>query len=85
MHKIVCKPKDEIPTEHIEPKDQIATEDIDNIVYEIEWSNCEAVYFGESKRSLKSCPDEHKRSVRNCSCEENKIVKHCWEVDQNFK
>ena len=35
-------------------KDRVATEDKNNIVYEIGCSNCEAVYFGESKRSLKS-------------------------------
>ena len=31
-----------------------------DVVYEINCSNCEAVYFGESKRSLKSRSDEHK-------------------------
>ena len=36
------------------PKDRVATEDKNNIVYKIECSNCEAVYFSESKRSLKS-------------------------------
>ena len=30
-------------------KDQVATEDKNNINYEIDSSNCEAVYFGESK------------------------------------
>ena len=48
LRKLLCK-----------PKDQVATEDKNNIVYEIECSNCEAVYFGESKRSLKSRSDEH--------------------------
>ena len=38
---------------------------------EIDCSNCEAVYFGESKRSLNSRSDEHKRSVRNCNCDKN--------------
>ena len=41
--KLLCK-----------PKDRVATEDKNNIVYEIDCSNCEAVYFGESKQSLKS-------------------------------
>ena len=36
------------------PKDRVATEDKNNIVFEIDCSNCQAVYFGESKRSLKS-------------------------------
>ena len=47
--KLLCK-----------PKDRVATENKNNIVYEIDCSNCEAVYFGESKQSLKSRSDEHK-------------------------
>ena len=58
------------------PKDRIATEDKSTIVYEIDYSKCEAVYFGESKRSLKSRSDEHKRSVRNYDCDKNEIAKH---------
>ena len=73
MRKLLCNPKDRVATEHK-----------NNIVYEIDCSNCEAVYLGESKQSLKSCSDEHKRSVRNCDCDNNEFVKHCWEIDQNF-
>ena len=68
--KLLCK-----------PKDRVATEDKNNIVYEIDCSNCKAVYFGESTWSLKSRSDEHKRSVRNCDCD---IAKHLWEADHNF-
>ena len=57
------------------PRDRVATEDKNNIAYESDCS--EAVYFGESKRSLKSRSDEHKRSVRNCDCDKNEIAKHC--------
>ena len=46
LHKLLCK-----------PKDRVATEDKNNMVYEINCSNCEAVYFDESKRSLKSHSD----------------------------
>ena len=73
LRKLLCK-----------AKDRVATEDKNNIVYEIDCSNCEAVYFHESKRSLKSCSHEHKRSVRNCDCDKNEIAKHCWEEDHNF-
>ena len=66
------------------PKDRVATEYKNNIVYQIDYKKCEAVYFGESKRSLKSRSDEHKRSVRNCDCDKNEIAKHCWEADHNF-
>ena len=44
LHKLLCK-----------PKGGVATEIKNNIIYEIDCSNCEAVYFGESKSSLKSC------------------------------
>ena len=60
FRKLLCK-----------PKDRVATEDKTNIVYEIDCSNCEAVYFGDSKRSLKSRSDEQKRSARNCDCDKN--------------
>ena len=67
LRKLLCK-----------PKDRVATEDKNNIVYEIDCSNCEAVYFGESKRSLKSRWNERKGSVRNCDCDRNETAKHYW-------
>ena len=73
MHELLCK-----------PKDRVASENKKNIVYQIDCSNCQAIYFGESKQSLKSRSDEHKKSVRNCDFDENEIAKHCWEVDYNF-
>ena len=73
LRKLLCK-----------PKDRVAIEDKNNIVYEIDCSNCEAVYFGESKRSLKSLSDERKRSIRNCDCDNNETAKYSWEADNNF-
>ena len=73
MPKLICK-----------PEGRVATEDKNTIVYQIDCSNCEAVYFSESKLSLKSRSDGHKRSVRNCDCYQNEIAKHCWEADHNF-
>ena len=72
LRKLLCK-----------PKDRVATEDKNNIVHEIDCKNCQAVYFGESKRSLKSPSDERKRSVRNCDYDKSETAKHCWKVD-NF-
>ena len=71
LRKLLCK-----------PKDRVDTEDKNNIVYEIDCSNCESAYFGESKLSLKSRSDEHKRYVMNFNCDKNEIAKHCWEADQ---
>ena len=68
------------------PKDQVATEDTNNIICEIDCSNCEAVYFGEAKRSLKLRSGEHKMFFWNCDCDKNETAKHCdcWEADHKF-
>ena len=66
LHKLLCT-----------RKDQVSTDDKNSIVDNIKCSNCEAVYFSESKRSLKSRSDEHKRYLKNCNCEKNDIAKHC--------
>ena len=73
LHKILCK-----------PKDQVARENKNNIVYEIDSTNCKEIYFNESKWSLKSHSDENKKSVKNCDCEKNETAKHCWEADHNL-
>ena len=52
LRKLPCK-----------PKDRVATEDKNNRVNKIDCSNCEAVYFCESKRFLKPSLDELKRPV----------------------
>ena len=56
------------------PKDRVVREDKNGIVYDIDCSNCEAVYFGESKRSSKLRPDEHKRSLKSCDSNKNGII-----------
>ena len=66
LRKLFCKPNDQLATEDKKKK---------KIVCEINFSNCETVYFRESKRSLKSRSNEHKRSVRNCDCEKERNCK----------
>ena len=57
------------------------TEVKNKIVNEIDFGNSKAIYFDQSKLSLKSHSDEHKRSVRNYDCEKNKIAQNWWEED----
>ena len=42
------------------------------------------MYFGESKRSLKSRSNEHVRSVKNTGIEKNEITKQSWKEGHNF-
>ena len=55
-----------------------------NIVYKIPCDGCEAVYIGESKRSLETRAKEHERAVRNGDLEKNKIAHHSWTHDHRF-
>ena len=67
FRKLLCK-----------PKDQVATDD-KNIIYEIGFCICEAIYFGESTHSLKLRSDIHKmrkRSVENYKGENIRIARH---------
>ena len=73
LRKLLCK-----------PNNRVAIEVKNNIVYEIGYRNCEAVYFSEPKRFLKSHSDEHKKTVKNCDCDKNTIAKHFWEAYHNF-
>ena len=65
-------------------KNRVATEDKNNTVCKRDCSNSKVVYFGESKRSLKSRSGEHKKSFSNCDCDKNEVTKQRWEVDHNF-
>ena len=67
----------------METEGWVAIENKNNIVNESDCSNCEAAYFGESKRSLKYLR-KHKRWFRSCDFEKNEIAKDCWEADYNF-
>ena len=67
--KLLCK-----------PKDRVATEDKNNIVYEIDCSNYEAVYFVETKRSVSPV----QMTTKDMSGISIEIAQHCWEADHNF-
>ena len=73
MRKILCK-----------PKDRVATENKNKIVYEINCSNCEAVYLGESKNKTARRMKLRMKIKIEIKNDKNEIAKHCWEVDLNF-
>lgn len=66
------------------PKDKIAKDNQNNIIYRIPCQDCDAVYIGESKRSLKQRSTEHARAVKNGDVTKNEIADHCWKFDHKF-
>ena len=72
LHRLLCNPEDwEITKDN-------------KIIFENDFSNCGAVYFSESKQSLKSQSHQHKASIKNCDKEKNEISKHSWDEDHTF-
>ena len=73
LRKLLSKPKDEIP------KDKEC-----NVVYRIPCADCNAVYIGETKRTLIQRTREHARAVSNGDVDKNEIADHCWENNHRF-
>ena len=49
------------------PKDHIPKEDRNNAVYKLNCKDCEAVYMGETKRTLNIRADEHITAIKTAS------------------
>ena len=62
MRKLLCK-----------PKHRVVIEDKSNIFYEIVYGNFDAVFFGESKKSLKMCSDYTKHLSGNAIAKKKRI------------
>ena len=56
-----------------------------NIAYEIDCSKCEAVYFGESKRSLKSCSDQKQKICQELQLWKRKRTICCKRISFNIQ
>ena len=54
------------------------------VVYQIPCNDCEAVYIGETKRTLVQRVQEHKRVVRNADTSKNETADHSWTKDHQF-
>ena len=55
-----------------------------NIVYKYDCKDCEAVYFGESKRTLAERTKEHTRAVRAADTGRYETADLCWKCNHDF-
>ena len=64
-------------------KDPIPKEDRNNGAYQLNCKDCEAVYVGETKRTLNIRAEEHITAIKS----ENKkshTAEHCWKYNHDF-
>ena len=85
-HKIRCTfySSDTLWNKLSHPKDPVDSNQQNNVVYKIPCSDCNAVYIGESKRTLDQRVKEHERAVRNGDIDKNEIADHSWKHDHKF-
>lgn len=86
QHKIRCTfySSDTLRNILSHPKDPVDSNQQNNVVYKIPCSDCNAVYIGESKRTLDQRVKEHERAVRNGDTDKNEIADHSWKHNHRF-
>ena len=75
------------------PKDPIDFEEKRGLVYQISCRDCDAIYIGETGRSVKTRKREHVSAVRNFDLEKSALCQHVvkhdhvidWENVENLK
>ena len=65
-------------------KDPVPSEQRNNIVYTYDCKDCEAVDFGESKRTIAQRTKGHTRAVRAADTRRYETVDHCWKYNHDF-
>ena len=65
------------------PRDPIPKEDRNNVIYQLDCKDCEAVYVGETKRTLNIRTNEHISAVKPAS-QRSHTAEHCWKYNHDF-
>jgi hypothetical protein len=65
-------------------KDKVMDENEKSGIYQIECSNCDAIYIGQTKRKLKTRYKEHLDDVKKTMNDEKPLAKHAIEQDHQL-
>ena len=65
------------------PKDPMPQEDRNNAVYQLNSKDCEAVYVGETKRTLSIRAEEHITAIKSAS-KRSHTAEHCRKYNHDF-
>ena len=65
---MAIKPVSVLSNIFCKPKDKVLDKDNSGLVYQISCRDCDAVYIGETGRSLKTRKHEHINTVKNLTC-----------------
>ena len=65
------------------PKDPIRKEDRNIVVYQLNCNDCEAVYVGETKRTLNITAEEYITAIKSAS-KRSHTAENCWKYNHDF-
>ena len=66
------------------PKDCTKKDELSGMVYQVPCHDCDFIYIGQTKRSLKSRLDEHKRSIKYQRPEKSALCQHTISMDHRI-
>ena len=79
--RVAMKPHFTLSSIFQKPKDPIDFEEKRGLVYQISCHDCDAIYIGETGRSVKTRKREHVSAVRNFDPEKSALCQHVLEHD----
>ena len=65
------------------PKDPISKEDRNNVIHKLDCKDCQAVYVGETKRTLNMKTNEHISAVKSAS-QRSHTADYCWKLGHDI-
>ena len=65
-------------------KDSVEYHEKGNLIYKIPSACCDYVYFGQTKRDVKSCVAEHKRTIKFQRSEKLTLCEHRIEFNRKI-
>ena len=77
------KPANTIRSMVSHPKDRVLLLNKSGVVYEVECDCCNALYVGETKRTLESRLDEHWKAVQRGEVNASALVEHAWNASHH--
>jgi len=66
-------------------KDKLDTKSNTDVVYKIEYKDCDKVYIGQTKRHLETHIKEHKNNIKNPSGNYSVVTNHRLSEEHDFK
>ena len=67
------------------PKDSVKKDELSGLVYQVSCADCNLIYIGQTKQSLKSRLTEHQRCIKYQRLDQSVLCEHSMIVDHKIE